>query len=61
MFHPDRSDPMATHYCAAHNQPRVILVSGGDPNKLVFKFKDGTNIDPGAGHMNQVAFTAARS
>ena len=56
MFHPDGSDLMATHYCAAHNQPRMVLVPGGDPNKLVFKFKDGTNIDPDAGHMNQVAF-----
>jgi hypothetical protein len=56
MFHPDGSDLMATHYCAAHNQPRMVLVPGRDPNKLVFKFKDGTNIDPEAGHMNQVAF-----
>jgi hypothetical protein len=56
MFHPDGSDLMATHYCAAHNQPRMVLVAGGDPNKLTFKFKDGTNIDPAAGHMNQVAF-----
>ncbi len=56
MFHPDGSDLMATHYCAAHNQPRMVLVPGGDANKLVFKFKDGTNIDPGSGHMNQVTF-----
>jgi hypothetical protein len=56
MFHPDGDDLMATHYCAAHNQPRMVLVRGGDPNKLVFKFKDGTNIDPETGHMNQVVF-----
>ena len=56
MFHPDGDDLMATHYCPAHNQPRMVLVRGGDPNKLVFKFKDGTNIDPDTGHMNQVAF-----
>jgi hypothetical protein len=56
MFHPDGSDLMATHYCAAHNQPRMVLVPGGDANKLVFKFKDGTNIEPGGGHMNQVTF-----
>src|SRR6266446_10274627 len=35
MFHMDGSDLMATHYCSAHNQPRMILASGGDPNKLV--------------------------
>lgn len=57
MFHMDGDTVMATHYCAAHNQPRMVLASGGDPNKLVFKFKDGTNIQPGAGHMQQVAFT----
>ena len=56
MFHMDGKDLMATHYCAAHNQPRMVLVNGGDPNKLTFKFKDGTNIAPGAGHMNQVTF-----
>ena len=54
MFHMDGKALMATHYCAAHNQPRMVLVLGGDPNKLVFKFKDGTNIEPGAGRMNQV-------
>ena len=56
MFHMDGNDLMATHYCAAHNQPRMVLVSGGDPNRLVFKFKDGTNIQPEAIHMQQVAF-----
>jgi len=56
MFHVDGSDLMATHYCSAHNQPRMILAPGGDPNKLVFKFKDGTNIGPDAGHMQQVTF-----
>jgi hypothetical protein len=57
MFHMDGNNLMATHYCAAHNQPRLALVSGGDPNRLVFKFKDGTNIQPDDGHMQQVAFT----
>jgi len=56
MFHLDGSELMATHYCAAHNQPRMVLVPGSDPNRLVFKFKDGTNIQSNAGHMQQVAF-----
>jgi hypothetical protein len=56
MFHMDGNELMATHYCAAHNQPRMVLAAGGDPNRLVFKFKDGTNIQPDAGHMQQVAF-----
>ncbi|HEV2096686.1 MAG TPA: hypothetical protein VGQ82_09290, partial [Chthoniobacterales bacterium] len=33
----------------------MTLVPSGDPNRLVFKFKDGTNIKPGAGYMHQVA------
>ncbi|MFN2622450.1 MAG: hypothetical protein ABR611_06360 [Chthoniobacterales bacterium] len=56
MFHMDGRDLMLTHYCAMHNQPRMVLLSSDDPKKLVFKFKDGTNIGPGDGHMNQVAF-----
>ncbi len=56
VFHVDGADLMATHYCASHNQPRFVAVSGGDPNRLIFKFKDGTNIGPHDGHMQQVAF-----
>ena len=56
MFHMNGNDLMATHYCAAHNQPRMVLVNGGDPDHLIFKFKDGTNIQPRGGHMQQVAF-----
>jgi hypothetical protein len=56
MFHMDAGHFMLTHYCAMHNQSRMVLVSGGDANKLVFEFKDGTNIKPGDVHMNRVAF-----
>ena len=51
MFHPDGSTLLATHYCAAHNQPRLQLVSAPGPNQIAFRFKDGTNIGPGDGHM----------
>ena len=47
---------MATHYCSAHNQPRMVLEPNGDAHRLVFKFKDGTNIESGGGHMQQVVF-----
>jgi hypothetical protein len=50
MFHPDMDELLATHYCAAHNQPRMKLVSS-TPTRLVFEFKDGTNIGPHDGHM----------
>jgi hypothetical protein len=33
-----------------------VLVTGADLNQLVFKFKDGTNIQSGSGYMQQVAF-----
>jgi hypothetical protein len=56
IFHMDGKNFMATHYCAAHNQPRMVAVPGSDPNRVVFKFKDGTNIGPHDGHMEQVAF-----
>lgn len=54
MFHLDGPDLLATHYCAAHNQPRMKLVPGSDPNVLLFEFKDGTNIAPGDIHMQSV-------
>ncbi len=50
MFHPDLDELLATHYCAAHNQPRMKLMSS-TPTRLVFEFKDGSNIGPNDGHM----------
>jgi hypothetical protein len=55
MFHMDKASLMATHYCAAHNQPRFIATPGGDPSRIVFDFKDGTNIHPGDGYMKRLA------
>ena len=31
VFHMDGPRLMATHYCAAHNQPRLVATPGGDP------------------------------
>jgi len=56
IFHPDGKELMATHYCAAHNQPRLVAIPSDDPKRVLFKFKDGTNIGPHDGHMQQVAF-----
>jgi hypothetical protein len=53
MFHPDMNELLATHYCSAHNQPRMKLVSA-TPTRLVFEFKDGTNIGPHDGHMGSL-------
>jgi hypothetical protein len=57
MFHPDGTRLLATHYCAAHNQPRMALVPTSAPNQLAFDFVDGTNIGPGDGHMKGVVIT----
>jgi hypothetical protein len=55
MFNPDGDAVIATHYCAAKNQPRYVLAATKDPNVLPFEFKDITNLSsPGAGHMRGV-------
>ncbi len=52
MFHPDGDTVIATHYCAAKNQPRFVLEPSDDPRALKFGFKDVTNLaSPDAGHM----------
>jgi hypothetical protein len=57
MIHPDGKRLLATHYCAAHNQPRMALVPSAKPNQVAFTFVDGTNIGPGEQHMQGVVFT----
>ncbi len=57
MFHPDGPTLLATHYCAAHNQPRMQMVAAPAPNQVAFRFKDGTNIGPGDGHMVGLVIT----
>jgi hypothetical protein len=57
MFHPDGPNLMATHYCAAHNQPRLLMTAAPGPNQIAFDFKDGTNIGPDGGHMQRLVIT----
>lgn len=57
MFHMDQAQLLATHYCSAHNQPRLRALSSSEPAKVVFEFKDGTNIRPGDGYMRQLVIT----
>ncbi len=54
MFHMDKDDLLATHYCAAHNQPRMRALPSEKPDRIAFEFKDGTNIRPGDGYMRQI-------
>lgn len=56
MFHPDgHTALMATHYCSGQNQPRMKMVAMPDPNKLVFDFVDGTNVE--GEHMKKLVIT----
>ncbi len=57
MFHPDGSRLLATHYCAAHNQPRMALVKSEAANQVRFDFVDGTNIKPGDTYMKRLVLT----
>jgi hypothetical protein len=56
LFDPDGSTIVATHYCAAQNQPRM-RASGlsADGKEIAFKFLDVTNLaSPDASHMREV-------
>ena len=62
MFHLDGNDLLATHYCAAHNQPRFRFVATSDPKVFAFEFKDATNLaSPAAPHMTAVKLTVLDS
>lgn len=59
MFHMDGTRLLATHYCAAHNQPRMAAVASANANIVEFKYVDGTNIAPEFSHMENVKMTLA--
>ena len=56
MYHPDGSRVMMTHYCSAHNQPRMRAeAAAADPKSLTFDFVDATNLSsPSDGHMERL-------
>lgn len=58
LFHPDGESVVATHYCAARNQPRMRSSSlSADGKEISFRFLDVTNLaSPEAGHMREVTF-----
>ncbi len=43
MYTPDGASILATHYCAAGNQPRMRAVASGKPKSLDFQFVDVSN------------------
>jgi hypothetical protein len=46
MYAPDGDAVVATHYCAAGNQPRMRAAASGDPRpkSVDFQFVDATNV-----------------
>jgi hypothetical protein len=59
MYHLDGQRIMATHYCAAGNQPRMVAMPDPrNPNVVAFKFLDATNLkSPEDGHMRDLTVT----
>lgn len=55
LFHEDDGALLATHYCAAMNQPRMKAKPAADGDRLVFEFQDGTNLKTNPGHMQRLA------
>ena len=57
MYHRDGPRLMLTHYCAAQNQPTMVLLPGDDPSHLRFGFLRAANLKtPGEGHMHEAEF-----
>ncbi|MFO0827067.1 MAG: hypothetical protein U0572_02870 [Phycisphaerales bacterium] len=58
MFHLDGDSIIATHYCAAGNQPRMRCIAVGDGSRYEFLFADITNLPtPDTEHMAQLNLT----
>ncbi len=55
MYHPDGKNLMATHYCAAGNQPRMRSSGlSADGKTLAFNFVDATHLKAGESHMHHI-------
>jgi hypothetical protein len=58
MFHLDNDRVLATHYCAAGNQPRMQASMAPDGKTITFNFVDATNLaTPKTGHMDHLVIT----
>jgi hypothetical protein len=58
LIHPDGERLLLSHYCAAQNQPRLVLTAANDAlSEFTFEFLDGTNmLSRETGHMDKVTF-----
>lgn len=62
LYHLDGSDLRLTHYCAAGNQPSMLLAGASSPGSperiLTFEFDRATNMaSPQAGHMHRASYS----
>jgi len=58
MYHPDNDRLLMTHYCSAHNQPRMQAEVSPDGKRFTFNYLDATNLaKPDAGHMHRMILT----
>jgi hypothetical protein len=59
LYHPDGDGLMMTHYCSAHNQPRMRAGKvSPESRRIAFDFLDATNLaSPDAGHMHRLVVT----
>ena len=59
LYHPDGDHLMMTHYCSAHNQPRMRSNAvDARGRKITFDLVDVTNLSaPDAGHMKRLVVT----
>ena len=59
MYHSDGDRLMMTHYCSAHNQPRMRSQTVAGGSKIItFDLVDVTNLSaPDAGHMKKLVVT----
>jgi hypothetical protein len=58
MYHADNDRLLMTHYCSAHNQPRMQAEVSPDGKRFTFNFLDATNLaKPDAGHMHRMVLT----
>ncbi|MHC4924389.1 MAG: hypothetical protein ACYTG4_09985 [Planctomycetota bacterium] len=60
MYHRDGPLLLLTHYCAAGNQPTMVLLASSDPDILRFDFLRGTNMTPTDGHMHRAVIDLSR-
>ena len=58
MYHMDKDRLMLTHYCSAHNQPRMQGQVSDDGKTFTFDFLDTTNLaSPADPHMHKLVLT----